>query len=188
VNRPKTTIYIAETVDGFIARCDGEIDWLDQYAGGHDYGWALFRQSIDSLIIGRRTYEQVLGFDVGWPYGGLSTFVWSRSLTNKDLPAALSGEAVEISALPPVELLEEIGSRGLKCVWIDGGQTLQSFLAAGLVDVIKITRIPVLIGQGKPLFGALDNDIRLEHLETQSFESGVVQSTYAVTDANGLKD
>lgn len=178
--RPKTCIYIAATIDGFIARPDGCIDWLEHDTGGHDYGWASFRQGIDSLIIGRLTYEQVLGFDVDWPYHGLSTFVWSQSLTNDDLPDVLADETVEISALPPAELLDELGARGLESVWIDGGQTLQAFLAAGLVDEISLTRVPILIGQGRPLFGGLPGDISLEHLETQSFESGVVQCRYTV--------
>ena len=131
--------------------------------------------------MGRQTYEQVLGFGVDWPYRGLATFVWSRTLTNDDIPAALADETVEVSALPPAALLDELGGRGLNSVWIDGGQTLQAFLAAGLVEVITVTRIPILIGQGTPLFGALPGDIRLRHLDTQSFQSGVVQSSYAVT-------
>lgn len=181
LTRPSTCIYIAATVDGFIARSDGSIDWLEPYGGGEDYGWSEFRQGIDSLILGRRTYEQVLGFGVDWPYQGLETFVWSRSLTHDDLPATLADEKVEISDSPPMALLHELGARGLKNVWIDGGQTLRAFLAAGLVDVITVTWIPILIGQGTPLFGSLPDDVRLEHQTTQSFESGVVQSTYVVT-------
>jgi dihydrofolate reductase len=180
VARIKTRIYIAATVDGFIARADGSIDWLDHDSGGQDYGWAAFRGQLDALIIGRRTYEQVLGFGVDWPYRGLSTVVWSRRLTNQDIPDALADEDVEVSALPPSALLDALGARGLREVWIDGGQTLQAFLAEGLVDLMTVTWLPVLIGQGRPLFGALPEDVRLTHLETQSFESGIVQTTYAV--------
>ena len=115
-----------------------------------------------------------------WPYEGLATFVWSRTLTNDDIPAALAKEMLETSALPPAALLDELAGRGLKSVWIDGGQTVQSFLAEGLVDIITVTRIPILIGRGAPLFGALPNDVHLEHLDTQSFDSGVVQSSYAL--------
>ena len=130
--------------------------------------------------MGRQTYEQVLGFGVGWPYQGLATFVWSRTLTNDDIPAALADERVEASALPPAALLGELAGRGLKSVWIDGGQTLKAFLAEGLVDTLTVTRIPILIGQGVPLFGDLSKDVLLDHLATQFFDSGVVQSSYAV--------
>ena len=130
--------------------------------------------------MGRQTYEQVLGFGVDWPYQGLATFVWSRTLTNDDIPAALADERVEASALPPAALLDELAGRGLKSVWIDGGQTLKAFLAEGLVDTLTVTRIPILIGQGVPLFGDLSKDVLLDHLATQFFDSGVVQSSYAV--------
>ena len=130
--------------------------------------------------MGRQTYEQVLGFDVDWPYQGLATFVWSRTLTNDDIPVALADQRVEASALPPAALLDELAGRGLKSVWIDGGQTLQAFLAEGLVDTLTVTRIPILIGQGVPLFGDLPGDVHLEHLDTEFFDSGVVQSSYAV--------
>jgi len=130
--------------------------------------------------LGRQTYEQVLGFDVDWPYQGLATFVWSRTLTNDDIPVALADQRVEASALPPAALLDELAGRGLKSVWIDGGQTLKAFLAEGLVDTLTVTRIPILIGQGVPLFGDLPGDVHLEHLDTEFFDSGVVQSSYAV--------
>jgi dihydrofolate reductase len=176
----KTTIYIASTIDGFIARPDGTIDWLEHDSKGQDYGWAAFRQSIDALVLGRQTYEQVLGFGVDWPYRGLATFVWSRTLTNDDIPPTLADDVVEASGLPPAALLDELAGRGLKNVWIDGGQTLQSFLAEGLVDIITVTRLPILIGRGIPLFGHLPSDVHLKHLDTRFFDSGVVQSSYAV--------
>jgi dihydrofolate reductase len=183
LKRPKSKIYVAATVDGFIARSDGTIDWLEHDSKGQDYGWEAFRQSIDALVLGRRTYEQVLGFGVDWPYHGLATSVWSRTLTNDDIFAALAGEMVEVSALPPVALFDELVGRGLQSVWIDGGKTLQAFLAEGLVDIITVTRIPMLIGQGMPLFDGLPSDVYLEHLDTLFFDSGVVQSSYAVRKA-----
>jgi dihydrofolate reductase len=113
-------------------------------------------------------------------YEGLATFVWSRTLTNDDIPAALAKEMLKTSALPPAALLDELAGRGLQSVWIDGGQILQAFLAEGLVDIIRVTRVPIVIGRGIPLFGALPGDVHLKHLDTQSFNSGVVQSSYAV--------
>ena len=179
MDRIETSVYIAATVDGFIARADDGLDWLEHDAGGEDYGYASFRETLDTLVLGRRTYEQVLGFGGQWPYAGLKTLVWSRSLTTTDIPEPLRLQGVEVSALSPVQLLEEAGGRGLKHAWIDGGQTIKAYLAAGLVDVLTVTRLPILIGDGIPLFGALPTDIRLEHLNTRAFRSGVVQSSYA---------
>jgi len=184
MDRPETRIYIAATVDGFIARPDDRIDWLEHDSGGEDYGWEEFRGLLDAIVLGRRTYEQVLGFGVEWPYEGLAAVVWSRTLGAAAVPAALRDEGVEVSALEPSALLADLGERGIRRVWIDGGQTLQAFLAAGLVDVLSVTRIPVLIGEGIPLFGALPQDVHLEHLETRSFGSGVVRSDYAVRGAS----
>lgn len=181
MQRPHTQIYIATTVDGFIARNDGRMDWLEHEAEGHDYGWAEFRKTIDALVIGRKTFEQVLSLGEAWPYDGLSTVVWSRTLSNDDLPEKVTDHPVRVSALPPAELLHDLGEKGFKGVWVDGGQTLQQFLSTSMIDILTITRIPILIGEGMPLFGALPGDVRLEHLKTESFDSGVVQSTYAIT-------
>jgi dihydrofolate reductase len=180
MNRVETSVYIATTLDGFIARPDDGIDWLEHDSGGEDYGYQRFRDTLDTLVLGRRSYDKVLSFGVPWPYAGLRTVVWSRTLTTEDIPAALREEGVEVSALPPSRLLAELAGRGLKHAWIDGGATVQAFLAAGEIDVISVTRMPILIGQGLPLFGALPADMRLDHLNTTAFTSGVVQSSYAV--------
>jgi dihydrofolate reductase len=178
MQRPETIVYIACTVDGFIARPDDGIDWLDHDPGSDDYGWAAFREGIDAMVMGRRTMDQVLKMGVEWPYQGLTTAVWSRTLTTAQLPEAL--QAAGVFAMPgtPAELLAALGERGAKKIWIDGGQTLQTFLAAGLVDTLTVTRIPVLIGAGRSLFGAVPEDVALVHQETIAFGSGVVQSTY----------
>ena len=97
----------------------------------------------------------------------MATFVWSRTLESGDIPAVLADEVVEMSALPPPALLDELDARGLQRIRIDGGQTLHSFLAKGLVDVTAVTRIPLLIGRGILLFGGFPDDVRLGHLATQ---------------------
>ena len=178
--RPQSIMYIATTLDGFIARLDNQIDWLDHESGGEDYGWGKFRSGIDGLIIGRKTYQQVLGFGVEWPYAGLRTVVWSQTLTSVDIPSELCEQGVEVSNKSPQLILESLGEAGVENVWIDGGMTLRAFVAAGLVDYLTITRIPILIGEGIPLFGPVLKDIHLSHLSTASFASGVVQSSYAV--------
>lgn len=180
MKRPETSVYIAATVDGFIARQDDRLDWLEHDAGGEDYGFKAFRETLDALVLGRRTYEQVLGFGGQWPYMGLKTMVWSRTLTTEDIPEPLRDQGVEATARLPHQILGALGERGLEHAWIDGGRTTQAFLAAGLVDVITVSRIPILIGRGVPLFGALPADVRLEHLNSRAFPSGVVQSSYAV--------
>lgn len=180
MSRPETIVYIATTADGFIARLDDGIDWLEHDAKGSDYGWETFRASIDGLVLGRRTYEQVIGFDVGWPYVGLKTVVMSRTLDDGALAPVATEHGVTTSGASPADVLEALGNAGAERVWIDGGGVITSFVEAGLIDLVTVTRIPVLIGQGIPLFGALTADVRLDHVVTSSFESGVVQSTYRV--------
>lgn len=178
---PSTIVYIATTLDGFIARPNDAIDWLEHDTKGSDYGWEEFRATIDGFLVGRRTYEQVLGFGVPWPYSGLHTSVWSRTLSQDDVPEALQSEQVRIDASSPADVLAGLGERGATKIWIDGGGTIRAFLGAGLVDELVVTRIPILIGEGIRLFGHGTGDIALEHLTTNSFESGVVQSRYRTT-------
>ena len=114
-----------------------------------------------------------------WPAAAHAAMRAGRTLTTGDLPPALRDVGVETTALPPDQLLEHLGRRGVRRAWIDGARTAQAFLAAGLVDTLTVTRLPVLIGDGTPLFGSLPHDVRLGHLDTRSFASGVVQSRYA---------
>ncbi|MFT6397658.1 MAG: dihydrofolate reductase [Bradymonadia bacterium] len=180
MSRPSTIVYIATTLDGFIARPNDAIDWLEHDTQGSDYGWEAFRASIDGFLVGRRTYEQVLGFGVPWPYSGLQTAVWSRTLTQEDVPTELADENVRVDPGTPAEVLAGLRERGATSVWLDGGGTIRAFLAAGLVDELVLTRIPILIGEGIPLLGHGAGDIPLEHVATEAFESGVVQSRYRV--------
>ena len=175
----KASVYIATSIDGFIAREDGDIDWLhssDYSSGSEDYGYKDFMASVDALVMGRNTFEKVLTFGE-WPYGGKHVVVLSgRSVS---IPTELSS-SVEASSSDPVELLANLEQRGIKHVYIDGGKTVQSFLRAGLINELIITRIPRLIGSGIPLFGALDRDLSLKHIGTHSYSSGLVQSKYEV--------
>lgn len=176
--RPKTSVYIATSLDGFIARTDGSLDWLEIDTGGDDYGFKAFMESIDSMVLGRATFQQVLGFGE-WPYAGKHVVVPSSSLTSDDVPEHLRPE-VEITNGEPAELLDLLETGGYKHSWVDGGKTIQRFLRDRLIDEVTISTIPVLIGEGIPLFGALETDINLKHLSTQAFDSGLVQSTYEV--------
>lgn len=176
----KCSVYIATSLDGFIARANGELDWLPQQAeAGEDYGYQAFSDSVDVLIIGRRSYEAVLTF-AGWPYAGKRVVVLTSSPGSLPAPPA---EDVEALSLPPREVVARLEAVGARHAYVDGGQTIRRFLRDGLIDEITITTIPILIGSGLPLFGALDHDVRLRHAETRSYPSGLVQSRYSVERA-----
>jgi dihydrofolate reductase len=172
-------VFIATSLDGFIARPDGGIDWLPglDTDPGENYGYDPFIASIDGIVMGRNSFEKVLEFDP-WPYPK-PVVVMSRSLSVETLRPDLAGR-VEISPLGPHDLLAELAGRGWSRVYVDGGRVIQSFLKEGLIVDLVITRVPVLLGSGLPLFGPLDRDISLRHLETRAYPSGLVQSRYAV--------
>jgi len=177
----KASVYIATSLDGFIARENGELDWLpqpgDDAENGEDYGYRAFMDSVDALVMGRNTYETVLSFGGQWPYGGKPVIVLSSGLV--DIPESIAS-TVESTSDSPAELVERLSARGMNHLYIDGGKTIQSFLNAGLIRQLIITRIPVLIGSGIPLFGPLEQDIKLDHIRTRAFASGMVQSAYEV--------
>jgi dihydrofolate reductase len=169
---------MATSLDGFIARTNGDLDWLNQWPeSGHDYGYSDFMASIDGLIMGRRTYEKVLTFGE-WSYSK-PVIVLSRSLDLNDLRPDLMGK-VRISRSRPAEVISEIGGEGWMRAYLDGGQVIQAFLREGLVEDMVLTRIPILLGAGLPLFGTLQQDAKLKHLKTTAYSSGFVQSHYAI--------
>jgi dihydrofolate reductase len=169
------SVFIGTSVDGFIARPNGDLDFLPP-GGGEPHGYDEFMADIDTLVIGRKTCETVLTY-ADWPYGKRRVVVLSsRPL---DLSAAPRG-IVEQMAGPPTEIVSKLAASGAQHVYVDGGVTIQGFLRAGLIQRIIITRVPVLIGQGVPLFGALPHDVRLRHVETRHYPSGLVKTEYRV--------
>lgn len=176
----KCYVFIATSLDGFISRADGSIDWLNDATGrvpkGEDLGYGQFMSSVDGMVMGRNTFEQVLSFGE-WPYGSTPLVVLSRQLDSipEDVPATVS-----LTDEDPRALVQRLYNEGLKHVYIDGGLTIQSFLGAGLIDEITITTIPVLLGEGKSLFGPLPTDVELELVESKTFEFGFVQSKYRI--------
>jgi dihydrofolate reductase len=171
----KVSVYIATSLDGCIARKNGDIDWLGGGEGSEDYGYAEFMSTIDHIVMGRNTFDKVLTFG-GWPYEKKVIVLTSRDL---DIPEELSGK-VEVCNLPPAELLRDFEVHDAKHIYLDGGVTIQRFLREGLVDEMTITTIPVLIGEGLPLFAALHQDIKLELLASGSFPNGFVQNKYRI--------
>jgi dihydrofolate reductase len=171
----KVSVYIAVSLDGFIARRNGDIDWLTGGEGGEDYGYAEFMSTVDHVVMGRNTFEKVLTFG-GWHYDKKVIVLTSRDLT---LAPELNDKA-EALHLSPRELVRELEGRGSRHIYLDGGVTIQHFLREGLVDEMTITTIPILIGEGLPLFGPLEKDVNLELLKSQSFKNGFVQNKYKV--------
>ena len=169
------SIFIGTSIDGFIARPNGELDWLPE-GGGESHGYDEFMASVDALVMGRHSFEKVLTFGA-WPYGSKRVVVLSNRPV--DLSAAAGG-AVEQMAGTPAEIVSRLAGTGAHHLYIDGGITIQSFLRAGLIHRLIITHVPVLIGAGIPLFGALPHDVRLHHEDTKHFPSGLVQSAYTV--------
>jgi dihydrofolate reductase len=170
----KASVFIATSLDGFIARADGALDWLPP-DGGEPHGYDEFMATVDALVIGRKTYETVLTFDT-WPYGAKPVFV----LSSRALAPAPTEAVVEHMSGDPAEIVSQLATRGIRHVYVDGGITIQRFLQAGLIQRLIVTRIPVLIGAGIPLFGVTQRDIALKHIATRQYASGLVQSEYAV--------
>ena len=169
------SVFVGASVDGFIARPDGALDWLPE-GGGEPHGYHEFFASVDALVIGRNTFEKVLTFD-SWPYGDKRVVVLSHRPVN--LAAAVGGVVEQMSG-SPAEIVAQLEASGAHHLYIDGGITIQKFLRAGLIQRLIITRVPVLIGVGVPLFGALPRDVRLRHIATRHYASGLVQSEYEV--------
>lgn len=169
-------VFIAISLDGFIARPDGDIGWLLQRDDpSEDHGYTDFIADKDTIVMGRGSYEKVLTFDT-WPYDR-PVIVLSKKLAGTAVPEDLKGK-LRFSSLEPKKVLEELARQNIQRVYVDGGQLVQSFLREGLVHDMVITTAPVLIGGGRPLFGELAHDIDLELVSSRSFPSGLVQSTY----------
>jgi len=168
------SVFIGTSVDGFIARLNGDLDFLPA-DGGEPHGYAEFMETVDALVIGRKTYETVLAFEA-WPYGKKPVFV----LSTRSLAPAPANAIVEHMSGDPAEIASQLETRGINHVYVDGGITIQGFLRAGLIQRLIITLVPVLIGDGVPLFGPLSHDVRLEHVTTRYYPSGLVQTEYRV--------
>lgn len=176
----KLSVYIAVSLDGYIARKNGDVDWLEGHesAGeGEDMGYGAFMDSVDALVMGRNTYDKVLSFGVGWPYGEKKVFV----LTKRPFSPPDDDKAnVESLAGSPAEIVAQLAARGFKHLYVDGGNVIQHFLRAGLIDQFVITTIPILIGGGISLFGSIEQDLKVQHVNSQVFPNGFVQNTYAI--------
>ena len=174
------SVYIATSLDGYIARENGDLDWLNAAQAtvpeGEDLGYHKFMETVDVLVMGRKTYEKVLSFGM-WPYEDTPVIVLS---SNKiEIPNDLV-KNVSCSSESPKELCERLTNEGAKRIYVDGGITIQRFFSEGLINDITITVVPVILGSGKPLFGNAGKDISLTHVTTKTYDFGFVQLTYEV--------
>lgn len=169
----KLSVFCGVSVDGFLARPNHALDFLD--AGGQEaHGFEEFYDSVDVIVIGRKTFEVVLTFGK-WPYGKKPVMV----LSSRPLDfSSIDGGIVEQMSGEPANIAIQLKERGFKHAYIDGGITIQRFLGAGLIDRLVVTRVPVLIGEGIPLFGPVPRDIALHHVATHCYRGGLVQSEY----------
>jgi dihydrofolate reductase len=174
----KVSVFVGTSVDGFIARKNGDLDWLPA-GGGEPHGYDEFIATVDTIVIGRKTFETVLAFE-SWPYGEKRVVVLSSQPVDLSVAAARGG-VVEQMGGSPSEIVSGLAVRGARHLYVDGGITIQRFLRARLVDRLVVTRVPVLIGEGVPLFGGLPQDMRLRHVVTRSYPSGLVQSEYELS-------
>ncbi|HEY1435010.1 MAG TPA: dihydrofolate reductase family protein [Thermoanaerobaculia bacterium] len=171
----RASVFVGTSLDGFMARKNGAFDFLPE-GGGEEHGYEAFMASVDALIIGRGTFEVVLGL-ASWPYAGKRVVV----LSSRPLDVTkVSAGGVEQMAGEPAQIVARLDAQGVRHAYVDGGITIQRFLRAGLIQRLIITRVPVLIGTGIPLFGAVDADIPLRHVATRSYATGLVQSEYEV--------
>lgn len=171
-------VFIATSLDGFIARPDGDIGWLlERDDPTEDHGYASFIADKDAIVMGRGSYEKVLTMGE-WAYDR-PVLVLSRQLAGTPVPEALQGK-VRFSNCTPSDAMAQLASEGVRRVYVDGGQVVQSFLRDSLIADMVVTTVPVLIGTGIPLFGALPQDVSLALDSSRHFPSGLVQSTYRV--------
>jgi dihydrofolate reductase len=182
VTLPLCSVFCGVSLDGFLAKPDGDLDWMTgegpDDASGQDHGYEAFVADIDTFVWGRKTFEKVMTFDK-WHHGDKRVVV----LSSKPLdlgPARARGGNIEQMAGEPSGIAAELGAAGAKHLYIDGGLTIQAFLKAGLIQRIIISHLPVLIGQGIPLFGPLGRDVRLKLVASKVFPGGMVQSEYRV--------
>lgn len=176
--KPKISVFIATSLDGYIAKEDGSINWLTLFnktvPSGEDCGYKNFISTVDMLVMGRKCFEKVCEFD-SWPYD-IPVIVLSNQ-PNYIIPEYLKTK-VTVTSESPKELIQRLSSEKIKHIYLDGGKTIQSFIKENLVDELTITIIPILLGGGCSLFGLLDNEVPLNQIECHSYDFGCVQVKY----------
>ena len=177
----KVSVFIGTSLDGFIARENGCIGWLDdankKVTPDEDFGFKSFLESVDQIIMGRKTFEQVMTFNT-WPYNNTKMIVLTSK--NIEIPKKLKESVTTSNTSSPKQLTKELSDQSINHIYVDGGIVIQDFLSARLVDEITVTVVPVLIGKGKSFSGSLPKDLSLEHLKTTVYNFGFVQNKYKI--------
>lgn len=169
-------VYIAASLDGYIADRNDGLEWLMALPNpdNSDLGFGQFIEGIDAIVMGRRTFETVCGFGGEWPYPR-PTFVLSSTLESVPEPLA---DRVEVISGQPRTIVDSLAERGFKELYIDGGQVIQAFLREDLIDELTLSRIPVLLGGGVSLFGELPGHLEFEPMHTELLIDKVVKTHY----------
>lgn len=171
----KIKLYIATSLDNYIARPDGSIDWLESFPTpkGEDFGYGELMKNVDTTLMGNKTYQQVLGFDMPFPYTGCENYVFTRQ---QDLT---SDENVQFISSDVVAFIQNLKNKPGKDIWLIGGGQLNTiFLNADLIDEMMITILPIVLGEGIPLFAPTAKEKMLHLKEFKAFENGFVQLIY----------
>lgn len=181
-NRPKISVFIATSIDGYIAKKNNDIDWLTTFtpptdeSEEKDCGFSNFFSSVDALVMGKNTYNVVSSFDP-WPYQGKRVIVLSSSLKSVCKQAELFNGEIQ-------DLITKLHAEGIKHIYVDGGATISHFLNAGLIDQLIISIIPVVLGSGIPLFSNINNDKWCQLTSAQTYSNGLLQLRYSIIDKN----
>ena len=174
--KSRNIVFIARSLDGYIADKNGGLDWLNAIPNPDhlDMGYENFIKGVDAIVMGRITFETVCSFDMDWPYNK-PVFVLSKTMDM--VPEKYQGKAEIVKGSLP-EVLEHIHTKGYSRLYIDGGNTIQSFLKEDLIDELIITTIPILLGGGSPLFNELPKELEFEHVESHLYLDALVQDCY----------
>ncbi len=178
-NYSKGYVFMAISLDGFVAREDNSLDWLMKYGiDDSDNSFEEFTKNMNVLVMGSGTFKTVISFDQQWPYK-MHTYVMSKTLTQNDIPKSLQ-DKISVKNLTPKQIMKFLYDKGLKSVYVDGGKLVQSFLRDGLINEITLTQIPIIIGKGKRLFAETEKDIDLEFVTSKQMKFGFIQNHYLV--------
>ncbi len=174
--KPKNIVFLGKSIDNYIAGKNGELDWLDMIPNPDqlDMGYNTLMNEVDAIIMGRTSFETVLGFDIEWPYTK-PVFVLSHSL--KTIPENLKDKVTLLNG-NETDVLNTIHKKGFNNLYIDGGKVVQNFLKHDLIDELRLTTIPIILGDGIPLFDVLPMSLEFEHVKTEVFYNQIVQSCY----------
>ncbi|AUP80788.1 dihydrofolate reductase family protein [Flavivirga eckloniae] len=172
----KNIVFLGKSIDNYIAGKNGELDWLDMIPNPEQNGMGYYElmDEIDAIVMGKTTFESVISFDIDWPY---KKHVFVLSYTLKDIPENLKDKVTLLSGTE-TDVLDAIHKKGFNNLYIDGGKTVQNFLKQDLIDELRLTTIPIILGDGVPLFDVLPKSMVFNHVKTEVFLNQIVQSHY----------